>query len=133
MPSHWRCGFCKQSGQIESDKTHGPQLLLAIRKNHQQTSPECSILDPLYVPTGPLPEHKLILYLNNHLERQVQMLEAAAEIDTLEPVFLAVVKNELVWLDCQLGSDGESVEIGRRIEGLKERVSIAQAKAVKTT
>jgi len=61
------------------------------------------------------------------------MLEAAAEIDTLEPVFLAVVKNELVWLDCQLGSDGESVEIGRRIEGLKERVSIAQAKAVKTT
>jgi hypothetical protein len=40
-------------------------------------------------------------------------------MNLIEPVFLAVVKNEFVWLDCQLGNGGECVEIGRRIEVLR--------------
>jgi hypothetical protein len=40
-----------------------------------------------------------------------------------------VVKDGILWLDCQLSTDGESVAIAKEIEKLRERIEAAEALA----
>jgi hypothetical protein len=119
MSSEWRCPECEKRGAIESDRVHGALLLQAIVDQHRELSPECETEVPVHFPGGFRPRSEWRPFLQQEIVALVEALEKEGE---LEPVPLAILKANIVWLDCQLGFDGESVEIANEIERLKARI-----------
>jgi hypothetical protein len=123
MAREWLCTFCKKWIIVESNSAHGFDLLYLIRNQHGKVSPDCNCTGPLNIPVPPLMAGQRAPYLEGYLKPQVQLAEEKSALGVLDPTFMAVIKNDLVWLDCQLGTDGESVEIYKEIETLNERLS----------
>jgi hypothetical protein len=92
-----------------------------MQQQHRSDSPECESDGPLDISIPPL-QPTLRLSFLYHLKQQVVGAEADAASEILDRVQLAVIKNDLVWLDCQLGTDGEALRIYKEIEALNDRV-----------
>jgi len=125
----WRCPSCGKSGSLQTSiVTHGPNLLFAVEQSHKKESPDCDHTHFVLAPVGPRPREEWPAFLN-YLMIETQRIEEAAKSKILEPTLLMVVKDGILWLDCQLSTDGESVAIAKEIEKLRERIEAAEALA----
>jgi hypothetical protein len=101
---------------------HGAQLMKAIADQHRESSPTCQTQIPVHFPGGFRPRSEWEPFLKQDIESYVEALERDGKLD--EPL-LTIAKTNMVWLDCQLGTDGESVEFATKIEKLKARMDKA--------
>jgi hypothetical protein len=121
--SEWRCSEClaNEWGRTEHPlHLHGRALWDALCKSHRLISPDCLSqpnlgawnLDPVHWP-GFLQQ----------LRHSVQDIENSINGGKpVEPVVVAVTKNEIVCLDVALGNDSASLEIGKELEYLRMRL-----------
>ena len=120
----WLCPSCGMKGTVEgSGWFHGLDLLLKLRNTHREASPKCPVVDPaITVPPGA--SWRCFL---SYLEDDVEWLEKQVKsLGQTEPVHLWNLKNSMLFLDCQLTQDGESVEIGKKLDLLYDRISAAE-------
>jgi hypothetical protein len=122
--SEWLCSECLRNeyGRTEhSLHLHGRELWDALCKSHRTSSPQCLSqpnlgawnLDPVKWPD-----------FLKHLRRSVQDIENSIKHgNPVEPVVVAVTKNEIVCLDVALGIDSASLEIGKQLEDLRMRLA----------
>lgn len=123
--SEWRCSECNQRGQVEHwIHTHGYWLQRALSESHRNISPNCRVSDPALHP-GPLSRNHWPQFVEG-LKFQVDGIAAQVKRGfPTDRTALACTKNEIVFLDIQLGTDGESVSIGKQIESLRRELATA--------
>ena len=118
--SIWLCSSCDNRGIVKhSLSTHGASLVALLLKDHERTSPECK--HPVFdLPGRPQAEWPGFA---NYLDVETRNLTAVkAQHGSVDPTRLLCIKRDIVWLDCQLGSDAQSVLIGRDIASFRTRL-----------
>src|SRR5262245_22362754 len=114
--SDWQCDHCGLWVSIARD-IHGLELVLSIVHGHRRVSPVCPVVFISTVPVVQQQEQRsLVTY---YLEPQVARIEEKAMLCRLRLDELASVSNQIVWLDCQLGVDIESMEVAIQLERLR--------------